>query len=126
MYKVLLRNVSCGDCYSAEILLFIPFRISLVERDHRNQGKQKWEEQPEIQRGYVFKMGWSTARSGTRGKWSSRGGAEDESGERTAGAPMGASSHVRLTVSGPWSQRPWGLAGMFEPYPEVSEAPGEL
>lgn len=42
MYKVLLHNLSCEDCYSVDILPFIPFRSSLVERDCRNQGKQKW------------------------------------------------------------------------------------
>ena len=127
MYKVLLQNLSCEDCFSADILLFIPFRKCLVERECRNQRKQKWSRSSLRSREGMC-LRWTRIQHAQEHE--GNGPVEEEQGviqgERTAGAPTEASSRVRLTVSGPWSQRPWGLANVFEPYPEISEAPGEL
>lgn len=127
MYKVLLQNLSCEDCYSVDILPFIPFRISLAERDCRNRGKQKWSRRSLRSREGVC-LRWAGVRHAQEhdGDDPVEEGGEDDSGERRAGVPIEASSCVRLTVSGPWSQRPWGSASVFTPYPEISEATGEL
>lgn len=107
------------------VLLFILFSVSIVEGDCSHPGKQNWiKRRSPRSKEHIF-LRWQNMaylkQMGMISREETKGKIEGVLGTHWNKFLCEASLSV-----GPWTQRPWGPAGVFEPYPGISGAIGEL